>query len=134
MSSEPNRPEISSPHDGLPRARKHAATTPASSIVAAGCSSSKRSNQRAATRGCRARSLPGDQAVSSSASTIVTLPLSLAVASATSRLPCWIARLKTVRGWPYADERGVGRHRFHIRWAWLPAAIFVVFLSWSRNG
>ncbi len=38
--------------------------------------------------------------VSSSVSTRPTLPISLAVASATSKFSCWSARLKTVRGWP----------------------------------
>jgi membrane protein implicated in regulation of membrane protease activity len=28
----------------------------------------------------------------------------------------------------------VGRHRLRIHWTWLPAAIFIVFVSWPRNG
>ena len=81
-----------------PSAVRAPAASAASSIVAEECSSRKRRSHRAATRGRRCGAFTAISAVSSSASSRLTRPISRAVVSATSRFPRSTARWKMALG------------------------------------
>jgi hypothetical protein len=87
---------------GPPSAERQPTTRARSSRPAPGCSSRKRLVHRAPALPCLRGWCCAMSATSSRASPSDTLPISRAVVSATSRLPCSIARLKVALGWPCA--------------------------------
>lgn len=87
---------------GPPRAASSEATSDASSIVIWGVSARYRSRSRAATRRPRSGCFKQISAVNSSSSSVVGLPSSRSVVSATSRFCRSIARLKIALGCPWA--------------------------------